>query len=295
MIVIEINGDRYNTPVSWEEITLSRAASVHDLFKEIPKELFELYKAVYERKSNEVIKMQQEFTDEQIFKVFPEFYGKIMSAVSDIPDDVMSKVDTLSRQSTYSDHYEWIVYGLLFTPSDIELRGIKEFKHNGVWYFLPKSGKQLDGSELPGINIIAGEFAQSADVMRIAKGLDNGNYSLMANYIAILCREEGKPYDEQEAIERAEGFKDLPMSVVWEVYFFTFGLLMPSQGFIQNLMSVLASKSEQRQRKADFQTSDGTEASYRLDSSRTIGGCGISWINSAIRRLSRTFRRNYTS
>jgi len=227
MIVVSINDNRYKIPQTWSEITLSQGIAVHNLFPVIPGRLKDIYLAANERKTDEVVKLQEETTTEEALKVFPAWYGDVICAVSDIPQDVMDNTDTFERTKLYMDYCEWIVLGLMFLPVDFEPKGIKDFEHRSEIYKLPEEGRK-PGGKLPGAFLGFAQFAQSSDMLVAATDLSTGSYDRMKEFIAILVYPEGDKYDEQKMLKMAESFEDLPMSVVWEVYFFIIRSLVRS-------------------------------------------------------------------
>ena len=67
---------------------------------------------------------------------------------------------------------------------------------------------------------------ETDDILKAAHDMDGGRLDVAANIVSILCRpkaEDGKveKYDEARSLERAQTFLDLPMSIVWEVFFCT--------------------------------------------------------------------------
>lgn len=220
MLIVSINGQDYKVPQSWEEIPLYKAVAVNALLPEMPEAMLKVYQAVKNQDGAEIVKLYSELSDHDILRTFPEFYGRVIAALTEIPQEIIDNTDTYQRTSLYVDHLGRVVVGMAFTPYDFEPKGIRSFEHKGKTYHLPKDGLKI-GGKLPGAFMDAKEFTHSADLAEQFKELEKGNAARMANFVAILCRPDGVPYDEQDSLKRAEDFKDLPMSVVWEVYFFT--------------------------------------------------------------------------
>jgi hypothetical protein len=96
-----------------------------------------------------------------------------------------------------------------------EPKGIKSFEWNGVEYHLPKMTADGFGGLLPMAEETAESWAESND-LHIAS---ENPYECMPLIVAILCRPEGEPYNELTARQRSEVFKQLPVSIAFEVFF----------------------------------------------------------------------------
>jgi hypothetical protein len=110
--------------------------------------------------------------------------------------------------------------------------------------------------EVPGVGLSALQFTQSADFFSAMNKVAEGAYDKMRYAIAILCLPKGEKYDEQKMFERAELFEDLPMSVVWEVFFFIQHSLERSVVHTLNSFS-RAAKGKWQRRKAAWLRGDG--------------------------------------
>ena len=239
MINLTIGGEDYQSFETWEEIPLHKSIEIHKLLESMPKNLAKYYKLTSENvrekgkkeslRVKELKQLEKKITDKERMKTFPEFYGKILCAMSDIPADVMNQIQWRDRQTFYKSSYtgsvsaESVVYGLLYFPFDYKVKGIKKFVFKGQTDWLPKT-KRILGQFKPLAETTAIEFAESSDLEIFAKELSGGKYERMANIIAILCRPKIKgqiqKYSEAISLKRAKQFKDLPMSVVWEVFFY---------------------------------------------------------------------------
>ena len=96
-----------------------------------------------------------------------------------------------------------------------EPKGIKSFEWDGVEYHLPKMTADGFGGLLPMAEETAESWAESND-LHIAS---ENPYECMPLIVAILCRPEGEPYNELTARQRSEVFKQLPVSIAFEVFF----------------------------------------------------------------------------
>lgn len=259
MIIVGINNQNFRFPEGWGDITAIQAAKIHYLFREMPDKLMDFYKAIGKGDSDKATDIATTITNEENIKTFPEWYGKFLCAISDVPEEVMNKTHTYQRSQLF-DRYEWIALGLMFAPTDFPVQYIKDFKHKGTKYDFPKTGIK-PGGELPGAFMDAEEFTHSADLMAAATDLKDGDYSKMITIVAILCREPGNVYDTQDMYRRAKEFEDLPMTVVWEVYFFIIGYLATlSESMVFSLKEVMSS-AKSLLNSQGYQSGAGMEAS----------------------------------
>ncbi len=120
----------------------------------------------------------------------------------------------------YFNHYilKFIVDLHSQTPQTYEPTGIKSFKMQGVEYLLPTSLK-VESKTLPMYSATAVEFVESSNVMALISDLKTDGIKYLPLMIAIYCRPKGDSFNEKIATERAELFKELPMSVAWELFF----------------------------------------------------------------------------
>jgi len=102
--------------------------------------------------------------------------------------------------------------------------GLDSFDFEGDTYYFPRAKKVLD-KERPMGYLSTIQFTEAADLDVYMNGLDNKDYSVLANICAILCVKDNEEYDEDVMLERAERFKQLPMNIAWDVFFYLGELL----------------------------------------------------------------------
>lgn len=236
MIHLEIDNKPYKCIEKWDEMKLSTATLIHTLCKtELPEKLVEYYQLLtLEDNKEDIKKLSETYTEKDIVKHFPEFYGKAIELLTDIPKEIIDKLQSGYRQSFYKKYCEMFVFGILHFPVDYKIEKIKSFNFNDTEYFLPET-KIVLNQHKPFFDRSAIEFTEAADLEMYAKELSGGKYEMAANIISILCRPKivaqsyGKtkvdligliePYDEQTCLNRAEQFEDLTMDKVFEVFF----------------------------------------------------------------------------
>ena len=247
-------GINFSIPDSWSDVTLKQAIDLHKLCEEMPAELRALYDAIRSQDKDEITAAAIKL-DEKADKNLYVFYGKVIKLLTDLDDDEIERLAAPARSELYR-LMEWVVFGIGHAPRHHNPKGIKYFKHRGVKYYLPKSGKGV-GMDVPGVDLSALRFTQSADFFSHMDKLADGAYDKMRYAIAILCLPKREKYDEQRMFDRAEKFEDLPMDVVWEVFFFI------NNSLTRSLMHTLNSFSaglrvRQPQKKAGWLRGAGT-------------------------------------
>lgn len=214
-----------NAIISWDQITLKKAIELSKI--EIPKELFDVYTAENDNIRNKLI---DSLSDDCLFKAFPDYYGKVLSCLYNIPEETMKYVHRDLRKTYYEALcMDWIL-GVRFGDYRF-VNNIKSFEFKGVKYFLPETEIILNGIELPFRWLTTLEFTEAADIEINSNMLRSGNYEYAANVISILCKPKGEKYNEKISMERAELFQELTMDIVWEVFFYI-------QDFSTNLKSL---------------------------------------------------------
>ena len=79
-------------------------------------------------------------------------------------------------------------------------------------------------------------FAEAADIDLAIRELRNDGVIRFPIFMGIYCRKEGEDYKESIALERAELFKKLDMSIAWSLFFCIVQLIATSQDYIQKYL-----------------------------------------------------------
>lgn len=241
----------------WHEMTITKAIELQQVIDGIPDNLRKLYDltAQGDAAREDYNKLHDNITDEEFAKIFPEFYGRVIMTLSDIPEEKMRLASPGDRAAFYLQYSAPFVFGLLYWP-DFTPSSIKYFEWEGVQYWLPEARIVLDHNRVLD-SLTAIEFCEAADLQVFVSEVVGGLYGRAANIISILCRpkvwvsrdelatpsrvlidpekraellkhlddhrmtaiEIIEPYDEKVCLQRAERFKGLTMDIVWEVFF----------------------------------------------------------------------------
>lgn len=231
MLVLVIDSKEYKAFDNWNQMPLSIAVKLHSLLTEsMPAALKAFYelKAVGGEDYKEAAEAWQlTVTDEDVIKLFPVFYGKAMAILTTVPEDIIDHIGRETRFLFYKKYCESFVFGILHY-TEYKIENIKSFNHNGIELFLPET-KEVMGKTKPFFDRSAIEFTESADLELFSKQMTGGKYEVAANIISILCRPKIKtpengseylePYNEETCLLRAKEFSELPMNIVFEVFF----------------------------------------------------------------------------
>lgn len=222
MVNFTINKKQYQFPSTWGDITIKEAVGLHQLCKSIPTKLKEKYDLIlaskdHDQAEEEVKAWIDSCIADDTVKDFPEFYGKVILSLSDVPQELIDYTTIESRLHIYTHYLEKFVLGAMYNGVGYDNVGISSFDFKGFEYFLP-SDKRINDLIIPMDSISTVQFCEASDLMAmISKQKEGFKYS--AYIIAILCLTKGEVYNEEKIIERSKEFEDLPMDIVWEVFF----------------------------------------------------------------------------
>jgi len=253
----KIGKKQYKCVGGWDEITIDQAVDALLVIEEkIPAFLKTRYDLINVQDWGKLTKHEETIDDELIVKTLPAFYGLMIQKFSDLTDYILKRISYHDRSVFYEQYIEKFVLGLLFGPTDFDYKEIKRFDYQGVTYYLPKYKVVLD-ERIPMGESQTIEFTESSDLILNAKKLQGGQLSLSKNVVSILCRPENEDYDEQTCLDRATKFGSLPMSIVWEVFFYILKQANTYGDYIQICLRTGALKQTRRLKEAGSMNSVG--------------------------------------
>lgn len=86
-----------------------------------------------------------------------------------------------------------------------------KFSFKGKTYYFPDHNMEKS---------TFGDYIESAQLDMFNKKSEGGRMSVLAEQMAILCREKNEVYDEQIVMKKTKLFGNLTMDVVWDFLFF---------------------------------------------------------------------------
>ncbi len=266
MIGWKVRGQVYQACSEWSDITLEKFIELSAI--EIPKKLERLWMAsahldVDGKKAKQAANVEYEaanadMTKRDLIKVFPEYYGKILELLTDIPPEVINEVHGDVRTEMFDSTLRAFVLSLIYSHpiviknTEVEMYTppeIEKFKLDKEEYHFPKSIK-LYGDVIPMADEKIITFAEAADIDLAIRELRSDGIIRFPLFMGIYCRKEGEVYDEKVALERAETFKKASMSVVWALFFCIEQLTVNSQNFIRKSLKSHVQKIRDQMQKA---------------------------------------------
>ncbi len=131
---------------------------------------------------------------------------EIFSKMSKLP---MDKVNLIHKSDVIQ-----IVNGMTwFMEQDKPSSEMEFFELKGKKYHFPKLNMEESTFE---------DFVEASQLDLLNKNIKLGRMSVVAKQMAILCRLEGETFDDVDKVigKREKMFKELPMDVVWNFFFF---------------------------------------------------------------------------
>lgn len=213
-----INSIKGELAPDWSEITLNKAI---ELKKYIDTDCPEVLTNYYEELTKDE-KYEIELSEKERIKTLPEFYGGVLSILSNIPKEVVDRILWEQRTHLFNQYLNYFVIHLIYTDNTLKPYPNKYFTHNGTNYYLPKAEEAL-GTMIEAYETHMVEFAEASDVQVAMGEVIGGNIEGLKTMIAIYCRPKGEEYDEKKALERAASFGDLTMDIALGVFFCILG------------------------------------------------------------------------
>ena len=265
MIGWKIRGKVYQACSEWKDLTLEKFIELSQI--EIPPKLERLWTAsaqldVDGKKAKLAAKAEYEatnddMTERDLIKVFPEYYGKILNLLTDIPLDVIELLHGDVRTEMFDSTLRAFVLSLIYSHpiviknTDVEMytpEPIEKFELGGEEYHFPKSLKLYD-EIIPMADEKTITFAEAADIDLAIRELRSDGVIRFPLFMGIYCRKEGEVYSEKTALERAEKFKKADMSIVWALFFCTEQLTVNLQNSIRKSLHSLVLKTQDQTQK----------------------------------------------
>jgi len=239
----------YFYPTSWEEITLDQFIQICNI--EIPGKLRELYIAAAglnntnEDEAAEASKQYDEISAKinvnDLVRIFPAYYGKVMTVLTGIPQSVMQRVHGDLRSEFFDQFCRYIVLSVFYSTPVIDTgdgmipyvpEEIKSFELEGQVYLLPKT-LNVYGEDIFLAKETAASFSEASDIDMAFRDLYEKGAERIPMLVSVYCRPDGEQYDEEKVVEREPLMRSLTMNVVWSVFFCIVMLSGRYSSFIQ--------------------------------------------------------------
>tara|TARA_R110000787_G_scaffold72309_5_gene161284 strand:- start:92 stop:796 length:705 start_codon:yes stop_codon:yes gene_type:complete len=202
MINLVVGEIECKIPSQWSEITLKEYSKIYSIIKNNefiePNEDQQLTK---DFDLNELNASRNLHNIKVNRKVFSEFTGIDEATINLVDGNEMSETLTLMTNFLNQDVEEMAVED-----------GVKNsFKYKDKQYFFPIAEMK---------NSTFGDFIEAAQLDMLAEKHESGKFGVIAEQMAILCREQNELYDEQLVMKKTKMFENLTMEKVWGFIFF---------------------------------------------------------------------------
>jgi hypothetical protein len=212
MIQLKVNYSNYDCISSFSEMTIKDAQKLHKEFKKMPKVLRERYRLVAEgANENDIVKWADALTEQNEDDII-DFYRKSIALLTNIPTEIIEATNEDSIINIFYQYIDYFVFGLLYHGAGIKPVKITHFIHNKELYHLPDD-REMGEVVVPFESMTSIQFTEAADLFALLEH----DYIYAAYIVATLTLDQS--YDEDLVIERAKKLQDLPMDVVFDVFF----------------------------------------------------------------------------
>jgi YHS domain-containing protein len=193
-----INKKRYTLKATWQEMTLRDAVKLVNL-------------SCDEKLIEESIQMEgMELNDYML---------QAVAVLSDCPLDVLKQTEPIHVVVLF-DHVRHLIHGLYNMNLEKHVPETQEkVTFKGKEYYFPES-LWITDKEIPMHKEPSKHVTEAGNVLQIVGDLKEKGIEKMNVFCAIYLKEsKDEFYDEKSIARRADLFQDLPMNVVWDVFF----------------------------------------------------------------------------
>tara|TARA_R110000751_G_scaffold54638_2_gene117475 strand:+ start:1769 stop:2476 length:708 start_codon:yes stop_codon:yes gene_type:complete len=202
MINLSVGEIKCKIPQSWNEINLKDYSKIYSIINnnifiepnedDAPTNDLQI-KALDAERNLHNVKINRQ--------VFSEFTGIEKNIINKVDGEEMSK--TLNTMSN-------------FLNSEVERKitkpeNKKSFTIKNKEYFFPLTEMKTT---------TFGDYIEAAQLDMLAQKNEAGRFGVIAEQMAVLCREQNEVYDEQLVAKKTKIFSELKMDVVWDFLFF---------------------------------------------------------------------------
>jgi len=209
MLIIDvIDGDStktINIPTDWEDMTLNYWCGIHRIIEKYRK------KQDFSEKIENEKEIKDGYTESLRTATFDflkqrdliNMNKEVFQYVAQISDEDIEKVDM--------DAATKVLNAMEVFQEDFKPKGLDGFVFEGEKYYFPLDN--MSGNTFQ-------DYIEATQIEMNIESMTNGNYDILPQQMAILCRKEGEEYDEEIIKEKTEKFRKLKMDLVLEFSFF---------------------------------------------------------------------------
>ena len=182
MLKAEIAGNTYHLPITYRDVTL--------------KQYIALYKILIKYDNLDEVKNGNKHE-------FLQMYKEVFLHFIPIKEEVFMKIPTQDITNTVNMMRE-----ILTPPKD---EALQFFDFEGDRYYFPKPVYEEESF---------GAYIESSHLLSTCDKLEGGQFDIIAEHMAIMCRKRGEEYSDKLVKERTELFQNLSMQICWQYSFF---------------------------------------------------------------------------
>tara|TARA_R110000824_G_scaffold314624_2_gene501456 strand:+ start:2447 stop:3154 length:708 start_codon:yes stop_codon:yes gene_type:complete len=202
MINLKVGDIDCQLPSEWNEIKLKDYSKIYSIIKSDSFVEPDEDASIRSEAENKVLDTQRGLHNIKLNR-------KLFSKLTGIEESIINKVDAKEMSNT-------LTLMTNFLNGNVEEMAIDEgskrsFEYNKKTYFYPVAEMRTS---------TFGDFIEAAQLDMLAEKDEAGKFGVIAEQMAILCRERGEDYDEQKVIKKTKLFENLTMNEVWGFVFF---------------------------------------------------------------------------
>lgn len=202
----KIEKNKYSLKTLWEDVTLREAI---DLLK------FEIEEDSFEKL----------YTEEDVDKFNKKEIDYMRKVVNYLAKPNIAKLYQIDEAFIYVlfSYVKHLIYNLYHMNIETyKPKGIQEITFKGTKYYLPDS-LLVNQETIVGYKEKSKFVTEANNLMNlIAEHKGRGIEALNLLVALYLKEDKDEVYDDERVARRAEIFMDLPMSIIWEVFFYTY-------------------------------------------------------------------------
>lgn len=217
----------FNLKSEWEDISLSDFVAICKI--KMPQKLLAMYMNAEDKEKWEAVFNEVTYEDNE--KNFPEYFGKLLAILSDIPQPIIDLIQADQRTELFNQYlfpfaYSSVTdYPVILNEGKSELyqpKEMKTVKYKGQTYYFPET-LNINGLDSPLANEEIISFTEASSIMTTWNKLSEHGAEYAAMIPAIYLRKKNEKYSEKLVMERKKLFEGLSMDVVWSLFFYIIG------------------------------------------------------------------------
>jgi len=208
MLYLKIGKRKVDCPNSWKELTLKQWVGMleilndHDIGKKKEEEQTEV----------DIAQSNLDYT---------VAVRDIFSFLTNVEKEFVNKINTNDMAAIIDVVNEFLT--IKATPNETT----KCFKFKGTTYYFPTTKMENSTFE---------DYIEASQLEITNKNMKAGKYAVLAEQMAILCREEGEGFNQTKIKKKTKIFSNMTMDIVWDFIFFLTKQTSTSRTYLQTYL-----------------------------------------------------------